>query len=362
MNETLSGKIKIKLFGAVPLFPSTLKQRRYSNTLSGIPVNRRELPKTSIVIPTRNRPADLACCLGSIMRQTIVPDEVIIVNNGKMDVRDVIRPFESITSIRYEAELVPGISRSRNLGLSKATGEIIFFLVDDIILRSNYIEEELKIFLSDKERKVGGVEGYFNRYEPQGFKRVFWPLFGLYSGRFDGMMMPNGFCRNVNSTDFPVITQIVWGVSAWRKEVFESNLFDEVNFPGYTIGEDAEFAYRVSKNWALVATPYAEYEHREGKGGRPHPFKMGVQRMHSYYKTLALNNKLGLINHLLMNWFFLGEQLRILYSFLTNSGARKKMLLRLAGQTVGMLTIPLAIASKNNLSYRFVQWLSKAED
>lgn len=353
--------LKTKLFGSIPLFPTTVRQRQYLRALPEIPEDRGKRPTVSLVIPTRNRPESLKRCLESVARQTIRPNEIIVVNNGRIDVQDILSRYtDTGILIRQVKENIAGISRARNVGAKNTSSELIFFVDDDVILAPNYIEELMRVFLSDPEKKIGGADGHFNRYEPKGFKKMFWPVFAFYSSNFDGAMLASGFFQKVNTPDHPVTTQIVYGVAGWRKEVFAGDLFDEINFPGYSIGEDAEFAYRVSKKFTLVHTPFARFEHRPASNGHPHPFKIGMQKPFSTYKTLALNDEIGLANLLLMDWFFIGEQLRIFYSLLDNSGVRKKMSMRLMGQGVGTLTCSFWARASNGRTARLInQWLSQ---
>ena len=41
--------------------------------------------KISIIIPTYNRPNDLNKCLQSVLEQTVIPNEIVIVDDGRLE-------------------------------------------------------------------------------------------------------------------------------------------------------------------------------------------------------------------------------------------------------------------------------------
>jgi GT2 family glycosyltransferase len=290
----------------------------------------------------------------TIQEQTILPSELVVVNNGGLPIEPLFNALEGKIKITFVQEPFPGAAHCRNIGAKNADGNLIFFLDDDIVLSPNYFEEILKVFISDKEEEIGGVEGQLrNIYAPAGLKKIFRPLFALSSEAFDGELLPSGFYWKVNCPQGFYLSKTLWGVAAWRREVLKRYSFDEKNFPGYTAGEDVEFSYRASKEWNLVYTAGAVFDHFPAPNGRPPVFKMGAQRVHTIYKVLALNEELGALNYALMGWYLLGEQTRIFYSALTNKGARIKMLTRLAGQTFGLATLPLII-----IRHQYADWLT----
>ena len=59
----------------------------------------------------------------------------------------------------YIKKSKPGAARSRNIGLQKATANIIMFLDDDVILDKDYIKNVMEVFKNDECEKIGGVGG-----------------------------------------------------------------------------------------------------------------------------------------------------------------------------------------------------------
>lgn len=71
--------------------------------------------KISVAIITRNRDKLLNSCLASLKKQTICPDEIVIIDNGSTDnSKNVVGAFNQTLPVRYIYELDIGIPQARN--------------------------------------------------------------------------------------------------------------------------------------------------------------------------------------------------------------------------------------------------------
>ncbi len=89
-------------------------------------------PFISVVICTYNRPDQLRVCLQQLRKQQYPAFEVIVVDN--CPATDAVRECVAALSdprYSYVAEPRAGLSRSRNRGVSAASGDVIAFLDDD---------------------------------------------------------------------------------------------------------------------------------------------------------------------------------------------------------------------------------------
>lgn len=91
------------------------------------------LPRTSVIIPTYNRAADLVRCLRSLSRQTDADFEVLVCDDGSTDdTARVVAGFEAALPVRYlRQDNFGGPARPRNNGLRHACGEYVAFLDSD---------------------------------------------------------------------------------------------------------------------------------------------------------------------------------------------------------------------------------------
>ncbi|AWT58904.1 MAG: UDP-Glc:alpha-D-GlcNAc-diphosphoundecaprenol beta-1,3-glucosyltransferase WfgD [Candidatus Moanabacter tarae] len=90
----------------------------------------RSLESVTVIIPTYNRRSLLPRALDSVLNQTALPSEIIVVDDGSSDgTRDLIQTkYSSVRLIEQENQ---GVSQARNRGIKKAAGEWIAFLDSD---------------------------------------------------------------------------------------------------------------------------------------------------------------------------------------------------------------------------------------
>ena len=226
--------------------------------------------KASVIIPTYNRPLELKNCIKSILEQTVKPYELIVVDDGNLSELPVKKECqEKGIHYIYLKKDKPGLTESRNKGIGLASGDIIFFFDDDVVLFPDYISEILSIYQNDKDGIVGGVGGEVVNRKPLKIRtclRRLFDIFFLVTGFNEGKVLPSGFCVNYGDTEFTIkkikkVDFLSGGVCSFRKEVFKEFLFNTEKYLGYGLGEDIEFSYRVSKKYTLIFNPKARLLH-----------------------------------------------------------------------------------------------------
>jgi glycosyltransferase involved in cell wall biosynthesis len=98
--------------------------------------------RISIVVLTYNRTRLLKDCLDSLLSQNYPPEllEILVADDGSTDGTNemVARLVGAHSNLRYLHQEHKGIAATRNLGVRKATGEIIAIVADDYILDPDY--------------------------------------------------------------------------------------------------------------------------------------------------------------------------------------------------------------------------------
>jgi|LQYC01.1.fsa_nt_gi Predicted glycosyltransferases len=244
--------------------------------------------KTSVIVPTFNRPAELTNCIQSILTQSAKPDEMIIIDDGALTAPPLQKECtERGIRYLYIKKEKPGLTASRNVGAKIAQGDIIFYFDDDVILSSEYIEEVLKLYEEDQEKSLGGVEGVMSNITPlttsQQFRKIFHMIF-FTVGLKEGKVLPSGFVTDFGTKGVPLkkvqAVDFFHGYAmSFRKEIFQEFSFDEKKYPRYGLGEDQDFSYRVSKKYKLVITPGARLLHLESEKMRPDQERIGRNLM-----------------------------------------------------------------------------------
>lgn len=104
----------------------------------------------SVVIPTHNRIETLIKAISSIRQQTILPGEIVVVDDASdPPVSKVVfeRLPHSVKCILHRNSSSLGAARSRNLGVELSSAEYICFLDDDDSFKPQKIESLAKIDL-----------------------------------------------------------------------------------------------------------------------------------------------------------------------------------------------------------------------
>lgn len=129
-------------------------------SLGDLPPLRGDGPLVSIIIPTYNTPADrLRRCIASVDAQTYQKLEVVLIDDGSDDRhRSVLNEIVRVHShIRLVEGGHKGVSHARNVGIIESSGEWICFSDSDDEIAPNFIEEALRIGLSEGADLVCGA-------------------------------------------------------------------------------------------------------------------------------------------------------------------------------------------------------------
>jgi glucosyl-dolichyl phosphate glucuronosyltransferase len=259
--------------------------------------------RLSVIIPTYHRLEDLTRAIGSILVQSRLPEELIIVDDGDLpDVPLKVKCEEKGISVIYHKKDNPGLTASRNKGIRLASGDLIIFFDDDVELHQDYLKYMEQLFIDDTSGDVGGASGITMNEKPlklsNKIRNVFDRLF-MVTGSVEGKVLPSGFCVNYGATghvfeDVSEVDFLAGCGCAFRKKVFEKYQFNE-NYQGYGLGEDKDFSYRLIPEYKLKVTPFAKLNHYESPQMRYDTYRRGyefVLSRHRFFKELVLKNPL----------------------------------------------------------------------
>lgn len=128
--------------------------------------------KVSVLIISYKRAKYLKNALYSLCKQTVKPDEVIIVlkpsNDGS---EDVIKEFNDRLNIKLLMQKDVGPISAYSQGIRSASGDIILFLDDDAIAEENWVSKYIHLF--DENPKLGGITGICFKAEVDGDNVIF---------------------------------------------------------------------------------------------------------------------------------------------------------------------------------------------
>ncbi len=119
--------------------------------------------RISVIIPTYNRAEMVVQAVESVLTQTLVPQEVIVIDDGSTDdTLEKLAIFQNDIRVFHQEQR--GVSAARNLGIRRASGEWLAFLDSDDLWKPKKLErqsEELKktsyfVCYTDEEWRKNG--------------------------------------------------------------------------------------------------------------------------------------------------------------------------------------------------------------
>jgi GT2 family glycosyltransferase len=238
---------------------------------------RRPSAGSTFIIATRNRPDELLETVSSIVSQTVLPDELCIVDSSEATpVRPKIQEMCAAAglTLTYLHPAPRGLTVQRNYGIDRTSGDPVFLLDDDVYLAPDCHEKVLEEY----ERwgpELGGVRASAITPSVPPWPAIMWRrLFGIggWWPEASGKLRRGFWIEGVSqSAGVRKVDCFVGFFMSFRRKVFEYERFDEM-LSGYAHKEDIDFTYRVSRRFTLVQTPKAKCEH----------FKTGTERMPAF--------------------------------------------------------------------------------
>jgi GT2 family glycosyltransferase len=309
------------------------------------------------------RPLPLLKLLQSVQRQTLYPDEILIIDGSTNDETKRALEERHFASLKYF--LVPqesrGLTKQRNYGIARVGNEVevVCFLDDDIILESNYFEQLLQTYqVFPDALAVGGSiigeskwgyvgdnynpsirEFYFDGWkQSEGSRFILRKLLGLDSNCPPGYSSLYSHGRSVGflppSDKTYEVEMLMGGVSSFKKLVFQTLQFSTY-FEGYGLYEDADFTLRVSLLGKMYVNTAAKLNHYHDESGRPNQYQYGKMVVRNGWYVWRTKNPKPSLNAQL-KWHAITILLTVIrFSNILTTTKRKEALTEALGRTVG---------------------------
>lgn len=238
--------------------------------------------KVSVIISTYDRQEDLVECVRSLLHQFEPPDEILIVDDGddeaterRLGERGLLDRVEHVTGPRE------GLPASRNAGIDLASGDIVCFIDDDVVLPPTWLREILETY--DRTEDASGVGGHVLNFNPDGINKANMDSFGyralsaarqLFLNDRVGMISPVGILwapHTLLGTGERDVEVLQGCNMTFRKEVFDHARFDEwYGTSGSSACEELDFCARLAAGGhRLVYNPRATVVHKRSTGATP---------------------------------------------------------------------------------------------
>lgn len=202
--------------------------------------------KLTVIIPTLNRPTDLLNVVHSLIIQSRLPDELIIIDqsifpNNKLIISNIINSFKEKDFNYIHNSNIKGLVAAKKFGVENSTGNVICFLEDDVIIDFDYLSNIIIGFISNEN--MLGCSGIIINHPVRSLISQF--IFNIFHVGIFKDYRSKYFDKDYHFiNEFIPCNTLSGGVSAWRREVFDNIQFDEFN--GFHLLEDIDYSTRAS--------------------------------------------------------------------------------------------------------------------
>ena len=107
------------------------------------------MPLVSVVIPAYNAEQTLRATVESVLRQTFEDFEIIVVDDGSQDATATVADSLGDRRVVVRSVANGGVARARNLGVARASGDLIAFLDSDDAWRPTKLERQVSLMAQD---------------------------------------------------------------------------------------------------------------------------------------------------------------------------------------------------------------------
>ena len=213
----------------------------------------------AFVIPTKDRGEDLRRMLRSLVAQTRLPDQVIVVDGSGVEVSWCVAEFPEL-NIDYVRLLPPSLSAQRNAGMAMLRAEITHagYLDDDVVLELDAVYE-MASFWGGAGLDVGGAAFNVVDGASSGSSALSWR--STVAGAGLGSIAPSGVVRELGEVQVNLETDwLCGGAQIWLREVIDNYSYDNW-FQGTGFMEDVDYSYGVRERYRLFVVAAARLAH-----------------------------------------------------------------------------------------------------
>ena len=267
-----------------------------------------EALSVSVIIPTKNRVDDLFLTVQTLLQQTVLPDELIVVDQNESDacevtVKRLFHDADQRTKLRYVHDpKIHGGATARNVAIAESSGSVLLFLDDDVELERDFLEQLLETYKSNPG--ATGVSGVVTNYHAPSIVMRLWKRTFMRGPFRDDRELFYWKAAASGNPDLGHVTRLGGGLMSFRASAIGEVRFDD-NLRGVSDGEDVDFCMHLGQDSDLLINPRARLVHHPSSAGRTkdHWIRRYVRgQVYLYWRNWDRSTK----NRLCLFWFLIG--------------------------------------------------------
>jgi len=232
----------------IELFLNTLIRKGYATQKGFALLDEADYPAVSVIIPVRNRPAQITACLRSLIRLDYPAEklEIIVVDDASEDATpEAVSRFPEVRLLRMPQHRQASFCRNR--AAESARGDILAFIDSDCLADSTWLKELVPAFRDTSLGALGGrVDGAF---EQSGLDRYEKVKSALNMGAWFKRSEQAELFFYVPSCNFLVKRDAFQNLGGFRETLY--------------VGEDVDFCWRLQDaGYSLEYRPMGSVSHK----------------------------------------------------------------------------------------------------
>lgn len=242
-----------------------------------------------LLIATKNRPDELALAVRSVLRQSVLPNEMLILDQSPTDRGREMVESEFATApagagqrivLHYLRDpSVPGTAAARNRLLDLAAGEVVLFIDDDSYLEPDFVEKMRDCYLDHPE--IAGISGMITNYKRPVWNARWWSAIFAHGPFHDERQPLYWNAEGLRGTE-PIRVRKFTGASmSFRTEVIRHLRFN-ASLIGASREEDVDFCAMLDDR-VLVIAPRARLAHNKSPINRAQDHWLKEHAQSAYY-------------------------------------------------------------------------------
>jgi GT2 family glycosyltransferase len=209
----------------------------------------------SAVLPTKNRAVLLAETVRALLAQTVVPEEIVIVDqsatdDGRARVRALVAgatPRPGLVHLRDPG--INGAAAARNVGLELARGDVVLFVDDDVVPAPDVIERLLGHYAGTPA--LAGVAPVITNYPPPPWiTRLAIAVFRR--GPFRDERQPVYWHWRAHAGALVPVRMFTGAMMSFRRSALDGLRFD-ARYRAASVGEDIDLCWSVAARGGRLA-------------------------------------------------------------------------------------------------------------
>jgi glycosyltransferase involved in cell wall biosynthesis len=293
--------------------------------------------KTSLIIPTHNRPRFLGKTLKRLLALNLLFSEIIVVDSSNDKYKKKIK----VLCKKYKAKLFESqasTSLQRNVGLKKRNKKNIFimFLDDDVIfLKNSFFEmnETIKKYYDNSEVVAFGfnqIQAKNNNFLERFKKSDFVKRIKLYSDQ-PGFVTKGGWNTKILNVKNDTFANWVFTTASIFKSNSIKNKFFNLSFGEYSYLEDLDFSLNLTKsNKKIIISSLAKFKH-----------PLNIDRSNFKFGNIEVVNRYKIVKKFNLSkiFFFINLSIRFFMSLFKIFLLDLNSFLRAMGNIYGLSTL-----------------------